>query len=62
VYLKMGNCETCDNVDRKHSSNLVLMDPQLTAAPSDFPLPEFSNEIAKEAAKKVGAFNYDISY
>lgn len=59
----MGNCETCDNVDRKHSTNLVLIDPQLAAAaaPSDFPVPGFGNEIVREAAKKLGPFNYETT-
>ena len=25
-FLKMGNCETCENVDRKSSTNVILRD------------------------------------
>lgn len=59
----MGNCETCDHVDRKDSTNLVLIDPQLSAAaPEDLQSPEITNEVVKEALKKLGPFTYETSY
>lgn len=57
----MGNCETCDNVDRKSSAQVVLLkDPLVpeseSTAPSVYDLPESCPEIVKDIYRKLGPF------
>lgn len=50
------------NVEPKGSNNILALDQQQGAGPTDYPTPEITNEFVKEALKKLGPFNYENNY
>lgn len=55
----MGNCETCENVDKRGNVNVMLVSEKntshpFTVAPDD--LPAYCNEAVKDAYTKLGPF------
>lgn len=58
----MGNCETCDNVDRRGNLNVLLLpdkeNPNNQGPLTPEELPQLCNEAVREAYAKLGPYEF----